>query len=75
MHISSPRDAENFRAHADYIDVKMFKEFLEKIKGSVAEIDCMIEAKQKDDALFRLMDELSQFDNIEKVDGASFKVL
>ena len=75
MHISSPRDAENFRAHADYIDVKMFKEFLEKIKGSVAEIDCMIEAKQKDDALFRLMEEITQYDNIEKVDGASFKVL
>ncbi|WP_096155887.1 MULTISPECIES: UV DNA damage repair endonuclease UvsE [Bacillus] len=75
MHISSPRDTANFRAHADYIDVKMFKEFLDKTKGSVSQIDCMIEAKKKDHALFRLMDEITQYDNIERIDGASFKVL
>ncbi|WP_078382401.1 UV DNA damage repair endonuclease UvsE [Sutcliffiella halmapala] len=72
MHISSPREGKNFRAHADYIDSNMFIDFLSKVKGSVAEIHCMIEAKKKDGALFRLMSDLQAVGEIEIVDGASF---
>ncbi|GGE85544.1 UV DNA damage repair endonuclease UvsE [Priestia taiwanensis] len=72
MHISSPRDEKDRRAHADYIDIDMFMTFLREIKGSVTQIDCMIEAKRKDDALFQLMQELKNVDGIEYIDGASF---
>ena len=53
MHISSPRGKDP-RAHADFIDVDTFY-LLKKIKGSVPQIDCMIEAKMKDESLFQLM--------------------
>ncbi|MFZ3590204.1 UV DNA damage repair endonuclease UvsE [Bacillus sp. DJP31] len=75
MHISSPRNEKDFRAHADYIDSKMFLRFLHEIKGSVKEIDCMIEAKMKDDALFRLMEELLGEKGIEKVNDSTFVFL
>jgi len=74
MHISSPRDEKNFRAHADYVDSKMFMDFLQGIKGSVPEIHCMIEAKKKDEALFQLMKEMKNYTEIEIIDGASFKI-
>ncbi|KMJ56851.1 UV damage repair endonuclease UvdE [Bacillus sp. LL01] len=74
MHISSPRDEKNFRAHADYVDPKMFMEFLHGIKGSTPEIHCMIEAKKKDEALFQLMEDLKGYTEIEIVDGASFNI-
>ncbi|WP_404469378.1 UV DNA damage repair endonuclease UvsE [Sutcliffiella horikoshii] len=74
MHISSPRDEKNFRAHADYVDPKMFMDFLQGIKGSVPEINCMIEAKKKDEALFQLMEEMKSYPEIEIIDGASFKI-
>ena len=74
MHISSPRDEKDFRAHADFIDSTMFMKFLSKVKGSVPQIDCIIEAKQKDDALFKLMDDLKQYPEIEVLDGASFRI-
>lgn len=74
MHISSPRDEKNFRAHADYVDPKMFMDFLQGIKGSVPEIHCMIEAKKKDEALFQLMEEMKSYPEIEIIDGASFKI-
>ncbi|WP_404460341.1 UV DNA damage repair endonuclease UvsE [Sutcliffiella horikoshii] len=74
MHISSPRDEKNFRAHADYVDPKMFMDFLQGIKGSVPEIHCMIEAKKKDEALFQLMEEMKSYPEIEMIDGASFKI-
>ncbi|MBD8069678.1 UV DNA damage repair endonuclease UvsE [Bacillus sp. PS06] len=74
MHISSPRNEKEFRAHADFIDPSMFMDFLSSIKGSIAEIDCMIEAKEKDNALFRLMDDLKKYPEIEMIDGASFRI-
>jgi UV DNA damage endonuclease len=74
MHISSPRDEKEFRAHADYIDPSMFLQFLEKIKGSVEQVDCMIEAKKKDDALFRLMKDMEKLPNVEKINGSTFKI-
>lgn len=74
MHISSPRSPEEYKAHADFIDPGMFLDFLHGMKGSVDEIDCMIEAKKKDDALFRLVEDLQGMEGIEWVDKSSFIV-
>lgn len=48
--------------------------FLRRIKGSVGQIDCMIEAKKKDESLFQLMRDLSKQTDVEIVDGASFYI-
>ena len=45
-----------------------------KIKGSVPQIDCMIEAKMKDESLFQLMRDLSEQTDMEIIDGASFYI-
>jgi UV DNA damage endonuclease len=72
MHISSPKSDEAFRHHSDYIDPDMFFRFLKVIKGSIPQIDCMIEAKKKDEALFKLMDEVRTREDVEIIDGSSF---
>ncbi|XRG78044.1 UV DNA damage repair endonuclease UvsE [Rossellomorea sp. GAMAL-10_SWC] len=72
MHISSPRDEKDIRAHADFVDPNMFMTFLNEIYGSVRQIDCMIEAKQKDNALFQLMDDMKAHPSIEMVNDSSF---
>lgn len=72
MHISSPRDEKDTRAHADYVDASMFITFLNEIYGSVKQIDCMIEAKQKDNALFKLMEDLKSHPSVEVVNDSSF---
>lgn len=74
MHISSPKSDKEFRSHADYIDVDLFFQFLNEVKGSTPQIDCMIEAKQKDAALFRLMDEIKKRNDVEIIDGSTFKL-
>lgn len=74
MHISSPKSQKEFRHHSDYVDIDMFFQFLNEIKGSVSQIDCMIEAKQKDQALFHLMDEIKGKKNAEIIDGSSFSI-
>ena len=74
MHISSPKSDKAFRHHADHINIDMFFKFLNKIKGSVPHIDCMIEAKRKDEALFKLMEEVKGRKDVEVIDGASFGI-
>ncbi|WP_062109744.1 UV DNA damage repair endonuclease UvsE [Bacillus niameyensis] len=72
MHISSPKDEKHFRHHANYVDCDMFFDFLNKIKDSLPQIDCMIEAKKKDEALFQLMREIKTRQDVEIIDGSSF---
>ncbi|WPZ20086.1 UV DNA damage repair endonuclease UvsE [Geobacillus subterraneus] len=74
MHLSSPKSDRQFRAHHDFVDAEMFIRFLREVKGTVRQLDCMIEAKQKDEALFQLVRDLKQYDDIEWIDGASFFV-
>ncbi|WP_160725727.1 UV DNA damage repair endonuclease UvsE [Bacillus sp. USDA818B3_A] len=72
MHISSPRSEKEFRAHADYVDPEMFLRFLHEVKGSVPEIHCMIEAKQKDAALFQLVRDLKERGGVKWLDQTNF---
>jgi UV DNA damage endonuclease len=72
MHISSPKNEAEFRHHSDNVDVDMFFRFLKEIKGTVPQIDCMIEAKKKDEALFTLIKEISKREDVEMIDGSSF---
>ena len=74
MHISSPKSDESVRHHSEYIDIEMFFKFLKTMNGSVPQIDCMIEAKQKDEALFKLMEEVKMREDVEIIDGSSFQL-
>ena len=59
IHFSSPKDSKNFRNHADYIDEKSFNEFLMVAKKVDRDFDIMLEAKQKDNALLKLREEIN----------------
>jgi UV DNA damage endonuclease len=74
MHISSPRSEKEFRAHANYVDPDLFLGFLDRIKGSIPEIHCMIEAKQKDAALFQLMEDMRGREGVTIIDKSSFEI-
>ncbi|WP_226579712.1 UV DNA damage repair endonuclease UvsE [Halobacillus litoralis] len=72
MHISSPKNEQEFKSHADFVNVDMFLDFVKKVEGSVEQVDCMIEAKQKDEALFKLVEELKEHPHVEMQDESSF---
>ena len=58
VHFSSSKSKKEYRAHDDYINIKEFINFLDMIKVYNRDIDIMIEAKMKDDAVFRLIRQL-----------------
>lgn len=61
IHFSSPREFENDRKHSDYINVNDFSNFLDIAKEKVnKDFDIMIEAKQKDLTVEKLIKDLKE---------------
>ena len=74
IHFSSPKNKKEFRSHNDYIDIDVFIEFMERIKHLNIDLDVMIEAKQKDNALFTLVRLLKYKTNYKFIDETTFLV-
>lgn len=76
MHFSSPKNKtkKGFRSHNDYINVDDFINFIDLLKPFNHDVDIMIEAKAKDEALFRLVRELKYKTNYTFIDDTSFEV-
>lgn len=76
VHFSSPRNKtkKDFRSHHDYINSNDFISFIDKIKHLNYDIDIMIEAKAKDEALFKLVRELKYKTNYKFVDETTFLI-
>lgn len=60
IHFSTPRDHKKDRKHADYINPEDFVEFLEKAKKLNRDFDVMLECKQKDEALYLLVEDIKK---------------
>lgn len=74
IHFSSPKSKKEYRSHHDYIDVDAFITFLSKLQPLNQDIDVMIEAKAKDEALFRLIRQLKYKTNYKFIDETSFEI-
>jgi UV DNA damage endonuclease len=60
MHISSPREREKDRRHADFIHPDDFISLVELCKSINRDFDVMLEAKQKEVALYQLIRDIKQ---------------
>lgn len=74
IHFSSPKGGTaNVRAHADHIDIDEFMTFLTLAKECDQDFDVMIEAKQKDIALFALMEDLKKVPKVNVINEATIE--
>lgn len=74
FHFSTPRSPENCRAHADEIDLPSFQRFLLLIRKFGRDLDIMLEAKNKDGALFKLMEGMKATSGVKIVDEAAIMI-
>ncbi len=74
IHFSSPKSKKEKRSHNEYIDCDEFINFIEKIKFIDRDFDIMLEAKGKDDALFRLVRQLKYKTDYKFVNSTTFLV-
>lgn len=75
IHFSSPKSVKEFRSHADDIEPGEFEKFLKTAKKLDMDFDVMIEAKNKDNALFNLSNQIRGFENIRWINEGHFEVL
>lgn len=74
IHISSPRDSEYDKKHADFIRYHDFSKFIKICKEVNMDFDIMIEAKKKDLAMWNLINEIKEKDNYEWIDKTTLKI-
>ncbi len=74
IHFSSPKSDKKFRAHADFIDPEQFHSFLLRVKEFNRDFDVMIEAKQKDKALFQLVADLKKQFKTNTIDDTTIEL-
>lgn len=74
IHVSSPKNKKDFRSHADYVDPEDLIAFLSIAKETDVDFDVMIEAKQKDLAMFRLLDDLEKTYAIPRIEQSTLQI-
>ena len=79
LHVSSPKRFSDPRGHSDYIELDPLMKFLQVFADVTPAIVIMIEAKRKDEALLKLMDEFRTLEAagepIRAIDGGSLELL
>ncbi|WP_071393252.1 UV DNA damage repair endonuclease UvsE [Bacillus tuaregi] len=71
LHISSPKSASAFRSHADYVDIEFLQPLLEILHSMKQDVDFMIEAKQKDLAMLKLVEDISKIRGVKRISGGA----
>lgn len=74
IHISSPKSEKEYRSHADFVDLEFIQPFLKIIKEYGTDVDFMIEAKAKDQAALKLVEEIGKLRGFKRISGGAVKV-
>ncbi|WP_082235674.1 UV DNA damage repair endonuclease UvsE [Halobacillus massiliensis] len=74
LHISSPKSEKEMRSHAEFIDLEFIKGFLKQLKELGQDVDVMIEAKQKDRSLLKIVEEIAGIRGVKRVSGGSVNI-
>ncbi|WP_018923628.1 UV DNA damage repair endonuclease UvsE [Salsuginibacillus kocurii] len=74
FHLSSPKSETEFRSHADYVDLDFALPFIKALKAYGQSADIMIEAKAKDKAALKLIEEIAKIRGYKRVEGGAIKI-
>ncbi|MGE7925784.1 UV DNA damage repair endonuclease UvsE [Viridibacillus arvi] len=71
VHISSPKSDQAYRSHAEYVSLEFVRPFLQMAKELNRDFDIMIEAKQKNFAMHKLVEEVASIRKVKRLTSAS----
>jgi UV DNA damage endonuclease len=74
VHISSPKSEKEYRSHTHFVSVDFIMPFLKLLQEYGHDVDFMIEAKAKDQALLKLVDDLSKVRGMRRISGGAIEV-
>lgn len=71
VHISSPKSDQAYRSHADFVSLDFVLPFLKMAKTLNQDFDIMIEAKQKNLAMQKLIEDIASIRGVKRKEGAA----
>lgn len=71
VHLSSPKSNQAYRSHADFISLEYILPFLKMAKELDRDFDIMIEAKQKNLAMLKLIEEIAAVRGVKRISGST----
>ncbi len=71
VHISSPKSEESYRSHADFVSMDFVRPFLEMAKTLNQDFDIMIEAKQKNLAMHKLIEDIATIRGVKRITSSA----
>ncbi|TLS36737.1 UV DNA damage repair endonuclease UvsE [Pseudalkalibacillus caeni] len=74
FHLSSPKSEKAYRSHADYVDAEFAMPFIKLLQSHGEDADIMIEAKAKDKAALKLVEDLSAVRGFKRIGGATLRI-
>lgn len=74
IHVSSPRSPTDIRSHNDWVNPEDVYPFIKIMLETGRDFDAMVEAKRKDEAMFRLVKELGAYPGIKQINEATLEV-
>ncbi len=74
FHLSSPKSEKLIRAHADYVEVEFATAFIKALKAYGKSADIMIEAKAKDKAALKIVEELGKLRGFKRINGGAIEL-
>ncbi|MBS4224995.1 UV DNA damage repair endonuclease UvsE [Lederbergia citrea] len=71
VHLSSPKSEQAYRSHADFVSLEFILPFLKMAKELDRDFDIMIEAKQKNLAMLKLIEEIASVRGIKRISSSA----
>ena len=71
VHLSSPKSNQAYRSHADFVSFEFILPFLKMAKELDRDFDIMIEAKQKNLAMLKLIEEIASIRGVKRISGST----
>ncbi|WP_163099594.1 UV DNA damage repair endonuclease UvsE [Peribacillus alkalitolerans] len=74
IHISSPKGEKELRSHSDFVDPVFLAPLMGLLKDMGQDVDFMIEAKRKDQAMLQLIEDFSKQRGIKRISGGVLEI-
>ncbi|RFU67989.1 UV DNA damage repair endonuclease UvsE [Bacillus sp. V59.32b] len=74
IHISSPKSEKEFRSHADFVDIEFIMPLVQVLKVLKRDVDFMVEAKMKDQAMLKLIGDLAKIRGVKRIGGGTIEL-
>ncbi|WP_066390765.1 UV DNA damage repair endonuclease UvsE [Neobacillus mesonae] len=71
VHLSSPKSDQAYRSHADFVSLDFVLPFLKMAKEMNQDFDIMIEAKQKNLAMLKLVEDIAALRGVKRISSAT----